>query len=222
MVFSMRFPLKTLALAMILTASAAIPAKADIFFWRDADTKLSLSFPDQWRQIHNQQPDDVFTVAAPGDGEFATCRMRVREDARFVIYPRRYAANIQHINYSREFWDAYVGEFAGATINGVWDDAGLGDGFASFADVSFISPIDPKVQKRGLMFATVYNDKAYIAECSSETGAYGNWYKPFLSFVKSVDFRDEYQPGLNGWYRNFQDDPGIRIRGRKDIDLYTN
>ncbi len=218
----MRFPIKSLAAAIIIMTAAVSPARADVFVWRDAESKLSLSFPDEWRRIHNQQPGDVFTVAAPGNNEFATCRMRVWDDGRFTIYPRKYAANIQRVNYSREFWERYVGEFAGAEINGVWDNAGLGDGFASFADVSFISPIDPKMQKRGLIFATVYNDKAYVAECSSEAAAYGDWYKPFLSFVKSVDFRNEYSPRLNAWYRTFQYDPVIRIRGRKDIDLYTN
>jgi hypothetical protein len=218
----MRFPIKSLAIGAAILMAAVSPARAETFLWRDAENKLSLTFPDQWRQVHNQQPDDVITVAAPGDNEFATCRMRVRDDGRFTIYPRKYAANIQHINYSREFWEKYVGEFSGAEINGVWDNAGLGDGFASFADVSFISPIEPKVQKRGLIFATVYNNKAYITECSSEAGAYEHWYKPFLSFVKSVDFRDEYSPRLNAWYRGFQYDPVIRIRGRKDIDLYTN
>lgn len=218
----MKFPLKTLALAVVLASVAGSPASADVFFWRDAGTNLSVTYVDTWRQINNQKPDDIFTVAAPGDNEFATCRVRVREDRRFVIYPRRDAAAIQRQNYSREFWDGYVGEFAGATINGVWDNAGLGDGFASFADVSFIPAVGPKAQMRGLMFATVYNGKAYIAECSSEASVYGDWYKPFLSFVKSVDFRNEYHIHGNGWYRDFTQDGPLRIRGRKDIDLYTN
>ena len=218
----MRFPFKSIALAALLVSAAVSPAKADVFFWRDAETNLSVTFADTWRPIHSQKTDDIFAVAAPGDNEYATCRIRVREDRRFVIYPRRYAGEIQRLNYSHDFWDAYVGEFDGATINGVWDNAGLGDGFASFADVSFISSAGPKVQKRGIMFATVYNDKAYIAECSSEAGAYDHWYKPFLSFVKSVDFRDAYHIHGNGWYRDFTTDGPIRIRGRKDIDLYTN
>jgi hypothetical protein len=221
MVSIMRFPLKTLSLAVLLCA-VAIPAKADVFMWRDADTRMTVTYADTWRSIHNQQPDDVLTVAAPGDGEYATCRLRVRDDGRFKIYPTRYSDEIQRLNYSRDFWDAYVGEFAGASINGVWDDAGLGDGFASFADVSFISNAGPKVQKRGIMFATVYGNNTYIAECSSETASYEHWYKNFLSFVKSVDFRDAYHIHPNGWYRDFTTDEVIRIRGAKDVDLYTN
>lgn len=218
----MKFPLKTLVLAVVLASAAGSPASADVFFWRDADTNLSVTYADTWRQTSNQKPDDIFTVLAPGDNQYAACRVRVREDRRFVIYPRRNAAAIQRQNYSRDFWDSYVGEFNGAVINNVWDNAGLGDGFASFADISFITSVGPKVQKRGLMFATVYNDKAYIAECSSETGAFVDWYKPFLSFVKSVDFRDEYHIHGNGWYRDFTQDGPLRIMGRKDIDLYTN
>ncbi len=217
----MSFPVKSITLAAFLMTLAIPQAKADIFVWRDPDSKLTLSYPDTWRQVHNQKPDDVVTIAAPGDNDFATCRVRVSEDRRFVIYPRHFAGELQRVNYSRDFWENYVGEFSGAEINGVWDNAGLGDGFASFADVSFVSSTGPKMQKRGLMFATVYNDKAYIAECSSETGSYANWYKPFLSFVKSVDFRDEYVANPNGEYRDFYSDKPLRIRGRKDTDLYT-
>lgn len=217
----MRFPLKSLALAAVFLVMTGVSASAEPYVWRDPDTHMTMSFPDTWKRISNQQPDDVLTIAAPGDGEGAICRMRVRADRRFVIYPREYADEIQRTNYSRPFWEGYVGEYAGAEINGVWDNAGLGDGFASFADVSFISASGPKMQKRGLVFATVYNDKVYITECSAEAGAFEHWYEPFLSVVKSVDFQDGYHTNLHGWYRDFMKDPVIRIRGRKDVDLYT-
>jgi hypothetical protein len=216
----MRFPLKTLTFALVLMAGIA-PAKADVFVWRDAETKLSLSYPDTWRQIHNQQPNDIFTVAAPGDGEYATCRIRVTEDKRFIIYPRQFADEIQRLNFSRSFWENYVGEFNGATINGVWDNAGFGDGYASFADVSFISSAGPKVQKRGVMFAANYNDQLFVGECSSETSVFVNWSDHFLSFVKSVDFKNEYALFINGWYRGFMSDDVLRIHGRRPVDLYT-
>ncbi len=217
----MRFPIKSLAIAVLLLTGAVSPASADVFQWRDPDTRLTLTFPDTWRRIHNQKPDDIITIAAPGDNAFATCRMRVREDKRFIIYPRRFAGELQRINYTREFWEGYVGEYAGAEINGVWDQAQLGDGFASYADVSFISAVGPKAQMRGIMFATVYNGTVYIAECSSEAEAYSSWYEPFLSVVKSVDFRDDYRVKPHQWYRNFLEDDVIRIRGKKDVDLYT-
>lgn len=217
--------MKTSVKSFLVTASlvliGASQASAEVFVWRDADTELSLSYPDTWRQIHNQQPDDIWTVAAPGDNQFASCRMRVREDKRFLVYPRQYSDEVQRLNYSREFWEKYISEFDGAVINGVWDNGALGDGFASFADISFNTSAGPKVQKRGLMFAGGYNDKLNILECSSESQVYDQWYKPFLSIAKSVDFKAEYHMYPNGWYRNFLKDPVLRIQNRKDIDLYT-
>ncbi|MCC7305808.1 MAG: hypothetical protein IT558_06065 [Alphaproteobacteria bacterium] len=205
----------------VLCLAGAQPASAEIFYWQDPETKLSVTFPDTWLRVSNQQPEDLWTVAAPGANDYATCRLRVDEDRRFVIYPREYADSIQRLNYSRKFWDDYVGQFNGAVINAVHDNAGLGQGFASWADVSFISSSGASVQKRGIMFASVYNDKAFVLECSAEASVYEKWMRPFLSVVKSVDFRTEYSTRLNGYYRPFQYDGRIKIHNRRDIDLYV-
>lgn len=209
------------ALYLSLGLSFAVPAKAEVFKWQDPDVEVSITFPDDWRRIASQQPDDVITIVAPGDNDHAECRLRVHEDRRFVIYPREYAGEIQRTNYSREFWEKYIGQYRAAVLYNVGDNAGLGDAFASWADVSFISPSGPKVQKRGLIYAGVYNDKAYVLECSAEDAAFSKWYHPFLSVLKSVDMRNEYTTTPNGKYRAFQKDGDLRIHGRKPLDLYV-
>lgn len=196
-------------------------AQAEVYKWRDPDVKLSVTFPDDWHQLAGQQPDDVLTVAAPVENSFASCRMRIKEDRRFMIYPRDFAGAIQRTAVSHDFWEKYVGEFRAADLHLVGDDAGLGNGFASWADISFISPAGPKVQMRGFAYATTYNDHAYVFECSAEASVYDKFYHPFLSILKSVDMRAEYPTTVNGYYRDFQNDNPLRIHGEKDVDLFV-
>lgn len=209
-------------LVFVISSGAVSSASAEVFYWRDVDTRVSVSFPDTWRVIHNQKPDDVFTVVAPSDGAMPMCRLRVREDRRFVIYPARFADNIQRVHFSRDFWEQYAGEYQAATLQDVHDDAGLGRGFGSYAHIAFISEAGPRMQRRGVAFAALYNDKAYILECSSEASAFEQWYRPFLSIAKSVDFRKEVHELPGGHYRHFPVDGKVRINGQhpKDVIYY--
>jgi hypothetical protein len=199
----------------------AFPAKAEIYQWGNPNVTLSMTFPDDWRRTSGQQPGDMVTVVAPGDNDLASCRLRVSEDRRSVIFPREFANTVQHINYSRDYWDAYIGEYRAAMVNGYADDAGLGRGFATWADVSFISPAGTKAQMRGMVYATVYNDTAYVFECSAEASAYPKWYNRFLSVLKSVEMRPEYAKNVNGYYRKFQNDGKLLIHGEKNTDLFV-
>ncbi len=217
----MRFSVKNVVLAAALFIAPVSHASAEVFVWQDPATHLSLSYPDGWRQVSNQQPDDVWTVEAPGENDFASCRMRVRDDRRYVIYPRRFADEIQRVHFGRAFWDSYVGAFDNPVIHYMYDDAGLGDGYAGLIDVSYEANTAGTVQKRGIVFAAVYNDKDYIVECSAEAQAYERWHDAFLSVVKSVDFFDAYHYNTTGEYRPFLNDRQLRIHGRKGVDLYT-
>ncbi len=214
-------------ISKILLISAAVlsvgvsSAKAEVFKWRDPKVQLSLTFPDDWRRVASQQPGDVITIAAPGANDHAECRMRVSDDRRFLIFPREYAGAIQRTSYSKQFWETYTGQFGSSVLYSVGDNAGLGNGFASWADVSFTTTAGQKVQKRGIMYATVYNDHSYVLECSAETSVFSKWYHPFLSVLKSVDMRDEYAMEINGKYRPFQNDGELFIHGEKDVDLYV-
>ena len=186
-------------------------ASAHEFYWQDDGTKLSLSFPDSWRMVHDQKADDVLTIVAPSDGAFPMCRMRVREDRRSVIYPARFSPNIQRINYSRDFWEDYIGEFRAARLDEVQDNAGLGRGFGSYAHMSFISDAGPRMKRRGLALASIYRDKAFILECSAEASTFETWYPVFRHIASTVDFRKEMFELPGGYYRYFPGDGVIRI-----------
>lgn len=193
-------------------------ASAEVFYWQDADTHMSFTYPDRWHAGHNQRPDDIYSVFAPGANNHANCRLRVREDNRFAIYPEYMASNIQRVAYSHKFWDEYLAEYDDVEVHRVYDDAGLGRGFGTFAEASFTTALGPKMEKRGVMFASLYNNKAYIVDCSSEKHSFHKWKKSFLSLVKSVNFRKEINEAKNGYYRNFFGE-SLRIKGERDIDV---
>lgn len=207
---------KFLLLASVCGVIGAQPAHAEIFQWGNQGVTTTLTFPDTWRRVSDQQPDDVITILAPGTDN-AMCRMRVNEDRRAVIYPRDYARTVQHINYSQDFWNGYAGQLGPSNINSVTNDAGVGRAFASWADISFVT-YDGK-QMRAMAYGGVYHDHSYVFECSSTAESYANWEKYFLSVLKSVDMRPEYMTSVNGNYRDFQNDPKLKIHGKWDKDL---
>ncbi len=216
----MRYFLGSFLIAIAVLVSYVPSAHAEVYFWQDPVSKVSVTVPDTWRMSHGQKPGDVMTFWAPGVNDHASCRMRVRDDKRFVIYPQRYSDEVQRLNFSKDFWDAYVGEFKDAVVHETRDNAGLGRGFAGYADVSFVTAIGQKVEKRGIAFVSLYGDKAYVLECSAQVQAFNKWYKTFMSVAKSVDFRKSiYEfPGAN--YRSFLKDANVIIHGEHEADVY--
>lgn len=195
-------------LAVFAALLLPLGARADIVVWQDADTGVSLSWPDTWEIINNLDPDDVVTIAAPGREDGAQCRVRARSDRRYVIYPSRYAWAVQRVAYSKQFWRDYLeGEYRSATIRDFGEPAGIGRGYASYALADFIQPgPGGDALRRGLMTASLYHDTAYIVDCSALEGAYARWAPMFRSVMKSVDFKKAIHEIPSGHYRNFLDD----------------
>lgn len=211
--------LKSFLIATAMFTSGISAAEAEIYYWQDAVTKVSVTIPDTWLMTSNQHPNDEMTFYAPGENDHASCKLRVTQDRRYVIYPQRFSGPLQRKNFSRSFWEAYAGEYDEAVLNSVTDNAGLGRGFAGSADISYITSIGPKVAKRGLMFVSLYRDKAYLLECSAEQAAYEKWFHSFLAVAKSVDFRKEIHEFPAGNYRDFIQDKPVRIQNERDIDV---
>lgn len=198
----------------------APPAVANSFVWQDKETGISLSFPDTWTVAHNQKPDDRLTVQAPGPRDYASCRLRVRDDRRPAIYPYPYDYNIQHIYLGFDFWQAYVGEYAGSSLDRVLYDRGLVNSIASSADFTFISSAGPRTLMRGFAFAGFDDNQVYIFECSAEVSAYNRWHPVFKSILKSAQKELRDTVIINGAYRKFQNDPPVIIRGDDILDSY--
>lgn len=200
-----------LLIAMAVFGVLVAPvAKADYFVWTDSKTGLSLSYPDTWRVVHSQDPNDVVTVMAPSGRAHAACRVRADDERRFLIYPPRYDAAIQRISFSHDFWERYLHEYDNHAIEALYDGAGHGRGFASYAIATYDSRIPgPDMARRALMFVSHYNDKVYVTECSSHADGFADWKHIFLSVAGSVDFRKAHHETTVGHYRNFLVDPNL-------------
>jgi hypothetical protein len=198
----------SLLVAAFLVAVSA-PAKADYAVWTDVETGASVSFPDTWKQVNNRQPDDVITLALPSGEDEAVCRLRAREDRRFLVYPNQYRSDIQKVAYSDEALQGYLASYDNVNIIRQKDGAGLGKGYAAMALASYVTPPDePYAVRAGIVAIAPYYDHVYIAECSSTASSYSNWHTLFMSFFKSVNFKKSYHELAVGNYRNFLKDWG--------------
>lgn len=186
---------------MILTPGAA---KADAFVWKDPDSGLTISFPDTWNVVHDQKSDDILTIIAPSNREDPVCKVRVGDDRRYVIFPPSLGSSVQKVAVSAPFWESYLAEYDDYTVNKVHDGRGLGRWFASYAMAGYTKHDGTVIQqRRGIMFASLYNDRAYVVECSALAPAYERWADQFKSVIKSIDFKKAYHEVPTGEYANF-------------------
>jgi hypothetical protein len=213
--------LSALLSGAILCGSAAV-AKADIYVWGDDKTGVTLSFPDTWKMVSSADPNDIVTFMAPSGRAHAACRFRVNDDKRFVVYPPGLDWAVQKQFVSVEFWNKYLAEYDDPQILAVGDGAGLGRGWATFAQVKYKSAVEgPYMEREGIMFASVYNGNLYVLECSSHVDAFTDWYKMFRSVAHTVDFRKENHELAVGNYRNFlEDDPILLKNGPSGYSVF--
>ncbi len=192
--------------SLLLAALVFLPsvAHADYFHWRDPASGLSITFPDTWKEQTNRKPEDKLTVMAPSDTAQPVCKVKVVDDRRYVIYPPDYGQAVQRAAVSVPFWKDYLGEYDGYNLARVYDGAGLGRWHASYALASYKTHLGTTLQtRRAIMFASLYNDRLYIVECSALNHAYEEWAPMFQSIVKSIDFKKAYHELKIGDYANF-------------------
>jgi hypothetical protein len=209
-------------IAALTVGAFAAQAKADYFVWQDAKSGLSMSYPDTWGKISGRQPDDVFAIVAPKAEDDAVCRVRVRDDRRFVIYPPNMDKDVQKIAVSRDFWDSYLNEYKNVDLYGYTGGAGLGKGFGSFAVTGYDgSVIGPETHHRGIVVAALYAGKMYIIDCSAKASEFAKWQPQFLSIIGSVDFKKAHNELWTGHYRNFFADPALQFKWPRSPALIT-
>ncbi|MDB5490635.1 MAG: hypothetical protein JWO78_484 [Micavibrio sp.] len=202
-----------LLIAALTVGAFAAQAKADYFVWQDEKSGLSMSYPDTWGKISTRQPDDIFAIVAPNAEDDAVCRIRVRTDRRFVVYPPNMDKDVQSIAVSKEFWDNYLHEYKNVDLYGYTDGAGLGKGFGSFAVIGYDgSVIGPETKHRGIAVASLYFGKIYVVDCTAKASAFEKWQPQFLSIIGSVDFKKAHDELWTGNYRNFFADPALKFK----------
>jgi len=215
----MKMSFKILGLS-VLCLSCASPrmARADVFYWENAAGDMSVTYPDTWRPSNNQSAGDILTVYGAGAHEYATCRVNDQKEGRFKIYPIDFSRPIQHLHFSQKYWDDYFAQYKDPVVTTMRDDAGLGSGFASMAEVSYETAQGARMMRRGIAFVSFYNNHVYTVECSAEASAYEKWRDSFLSFAKSVDFKPHTNYAITGYYRDFDEDKTLKISGRTVLD----
>lgn len=188
-----------------LTALAPVVAHADYFFWQDPKTGASLTFPDNWRMINNQKPDDLVTLIGPSQDDRPICRLRARGDNRFTVYPVWYSGDVQDVAYNRNFWEAYTGEYDNVNLRLYDDNAGIGKAWASMAVATFTeaTPKDEDTKRTSQMWSGVYHDDAFVFDCSSTSVSFDKWQPDFTGIAHSVDMRKVIHENVNGHYRDF-------------------
>lgn len=213
---SFKKAIKASVCAVVLSAGMSTAAMAEVNVFRDPITKMTVSYPDRWSDISSQQPGDVLTVrapSAPGQHHFAQCTVNTQNDGRFKIYPVQYSAPIQRVHFAEDYWSNYHGRYDDVVVHKGTSNNGLGDGFASMAQVSYTTPGGAKIRKRSIGFASLYRNVVYTVECSAQESEYHNYHKSFLSFIKSVDFHNGTNFALTGHYRDFINDKTLKVRG---------
>lgn len=211
---------KSFLVGAAFCSMAISSAQAEVFFIEDQNDRFTVTFPDLWKKIGNQKTDDKLTVVGPGVNDFANCRVRVRSDRRYVIFPNKFGSAIQKVSFSKDFWNNYLGEYDDVSVDVFKDEAGLGRGHASMVEVSYDTAEGPLVRKRGIMFASLYYDQLYIVDCSAEASVYSKWRDAFLGIVKSVDFKKMQFEKSSGHYRDFQEDDPVEVVGPRELDVY--
>lgn len=190
----------------IFIAVLALPsiARADYFVWQDDKSGLTLSFPDTWKMGNNAAPETVATILGPSDSGKPACRIDVRDDKRYVIFPTNRSDAIQRVAVSRPYWQKYLAQYDNYTIGGAYDGAGLGRGFASYAVASYGRHFGSVLQtRRAIMFASLYAGKMYVVECAALAHEYERWEADFRGIIKSIDFKKINHELPTGEYANF-------------------
>lgn len=191
-------------LAALMATTAAVPAHADYFAWADQKSGVSLSFPDTWKMVNNQQPNDIITVALPSGDDRAMCRVRVDKDERYAVFPNQYDSDVQKISYSQPFWDQYTASFDHVKVHEFREVTGLGKGFGSMELASYsTAPGEVPEYRTGVMFVSFYHNQAYVADCSATAQSYQKYHPQFMDFVKSIDFKKSVHELTVGNYRDF-------------------
>ncbi len=185
-------------------------AKADTFVWKDVKSGYTASFPDSWNMKTDDAPNTVLRIVGPLQEDWASCKIKVDHDGRALIYPKKYVDEYVGSTLNRDFWEQETGQFRNAEIKDFYAPASLGDkGDATAIHVAYKQDNGNRqlIPMYGMMVASLYNDKLYVASCSARHEEYAKYATLFGSILDSIQLDDRYHPFYTGYYRNFLMDP---------------
>lgn len=198
---------------LILGVFAALPAKAEVFLWKDPQFEIDFVYPDLWREQFNGNPDTRLHILAPQGRDFAACKIHAKEDKRYMMYPVRYTQRVNSIVFSADNLRQVLIEKDNLSLLSRDDYAALGKADAVYAEFRHVARPGPApIPMQGLLFATLYGDMHLVFECEAAARNWTYWQPIFLNMAKSVDFpiwQDIHPHGLYPY--NFTEEGDILL-----------
>lgn len=203
----MKFILNGFIGAAFIIMFSLSPASAQYVVKQDPEFGYHFSVPDTWYEMSGMAGRLSHVFMARGQNDGAGCSVYSGRDTRFLIQT---SAEMKAM-VEREFTqDAMVTNIARMNIgkNDALNETvigyqmgGLGDGFATYmlSDYTSLSGID----KRSIMFATLYGDMQMIVSCQSSKISFEKRFPEFMGVITSLNFKDFYRPYAAAYYRDF-------------------
>lgn len=207
-----RFLPLILACCLIVLSITSLPknAKADYFVVQDPEFGYTFSVPDRWYRLGGMSSRVDYAFMSPqldGQKDYAGCAIFSDRDKRFLV------ANARELDHyvGREFDVDYFGRIIprlnigrndaiNISILGI-NPGGLGDGFARYSILDYTAMSG--VEKRALVFATLYGDMQMAISCQSKKTTFDRRLPEFMSVISSLDFENFYRSYPSFYYRDF-------------------
>lgn len=203
----LRYFLFILALWVFVGLSAQV--KAEIFVWQDPVTKMSLSFPEEWRPQSLDNQEERLFILHPQAHDMASCTVLAHEDRRAMMIPTAHDFDVMKDVFSNEnLIDALLARgIQNPSIEQRIDNAGFGPQPAVIVSVNYaLENGSQPFPMHALIFSTL--DKGYNMSlmCAAYRPRFEAYRSTFVNIAKSVDFPNGNAPFPNGLYRRFQDE----------------
>ncbi len=193
---------------VILSLLPLAGAQAHMVVFEDDMHNISFSYPDTWRRVSKQKPDELIRIVAPANG--ASCALKMREDHRFSVYSDHHRGALQRQNFAGNFWADYVGIYDNPAVQMI-NNVGMGRGFGSFALAAYTTPGPINEARSSAMLVSTYQNEVAILDCSTRTDQYSAYHPVFMTIAKSVNHRQTSYDWIYGYYRNFTKDKPLII-----------
>ena len=204
------------ATALVLTAFV-LPAQANMDVWRDPVTKMTVSYPGEWRQVINQNPGDILTIQGAASPEFAQCVISTHEDGRFKIHTVGDMTAIQQEYFSDDYWNKYLKRYGQSRIDTILDGPRIDGQRGSMVYLDYDTAGGIKMRKRAIGQVAFFRNTVYTVECSAEASVFLRWEKPFKDVIASIKLHNPTNGMISSYYRDFTQDPPVQVFGPDDV-----
>ncbi len=184
----------------------SMSAFAKSYVWTDPDFEFTVAYPDMWKAQGGLSASEKLEVLAPD--AHTSCLLEAFEDRRYVIYPRTFDVKILAEEFNWSYWEDVTANYDDRFF--YFDkQTGLDKAEARYTLLDY--KID-EANKRGFVFATIYDDLQFLVRCESSLQQYEYFLPQFMKLVKSIEFKPAYAETKSGYYRNFLGEKDKKVK----------